>query len=274
MRGSVVAVAVVALLGLTLGTAGAAGTTVVSQAQLDGWAVQTDGTASVAFVNGPAAPPLGSGSVELRVGADGDSDAELRNSDWSGTALTDITTLSYSTYVTQYIDGQAPYLILNVDYTGDGVTDDLLFFEPVYQSGTYGGDAVPNQCGANPSCVVLGAWQTWDARAGGWWSLNAGTFGPPLVTLASYAAAHPGAQIVNSTTGGGLRVVAGGGAGAWDNFIGNADALTINGTTYDFELNATPHSKADCMNNGWRNYSSPRSFKNQGDCIQFVQTGK
>jgi hypothetical protein len=32
-----------------------------------------------------------------------------------------------------------------------------------------------------------------------------------------------------------------------------------------------PFSKSQCMNNGWQNYAR---FKNQGDCIQFVNTGK
>ena len=35
-----------------------------------------------------------------------------------------------------------------------------------------------------------------------------------------------------------------------------------------------PTNKDQCKNNGWRTYSSPRAFKNQGDCIQFVNTGR
>jgi len=35
-----------------------------------------------------------------------------------------------------------------------------------------------------------------------------------------------------------------------------------------------PTSKDQCKNGGWRNFSVPRRFKNQGDCIQFVNTGK
>ena len=35
-----------------------------------------------------------------------------------------------------------------------------------------------------------------------------------------------------------------------------------------------PTNKDQCKNGGWRNFDSPHTFKNQGDCIQFVNTGK
>ncbi len=35
-----------------------------------------------------------------------------------------------------------------------------------------------------------------------------------------------------------------------------------------------PTSKDQCKNNGWMTFNTPRTFKNQGDCIQFVNTGK
>jgi hypothetical protein len=35
-----------------------------------------------------------------------------------------------------------------------------------------------------------------------------------------------------------------------------------------------PTNKAQCQNGGWQRFDSPRAFKNQGDCIQFVNTGK
>lgn len=41
-----------------------------------------------------------------------------------------------------------------------------------------------------------------------------------------------------------------------------------------------PATKADCMNGGFAEYrtslapDAPQRFKNQGDCIQFVNTGK
>lgn len=35
-----------------------------------------------------------------------------------------------------------------------------------------------------------------------------------------------------------------------------------------------PTNANQCKNDGWKNFNFPRTFKNQGDCIQFVNTGK
>jgi len=35
-----------------------------------------------------------------------------------------------------------------------------------------------------------------------------------------------------------------------------------------------PTSKGQCKNGDWQAFNTPRTFKNQGDCIQFVNTGK
>ena len=35
-----------------------------------------------------------------------------------------------------------------------------------------------------------------------------------------------------------------------------------------------PQNKEQCKNGGWMLFDTPRTFKNQGDCIQFVNTGK
>lgn len=35
-----------------------------------------------------------------------------------------------------------------------------------------------------------------------------------------------------------------------------------------------PLIKLQCMNGGWQTFITPRTFKNQGDCIRFVNTGK
>jgi hypothetical protein len=235
---------------------GATTTLTVYPGNLEGWQIQTSTspapTPEVRFVFGPGTPPLGRGSVELRVGPHGDSAAQLRHPGYAGTLLpnpspttpaaNELTGLSYSTYVQQPgSGGQAPYIILNVDYNNDGTADDNLFFEPLYQDATF--------CPANPQpALVNGQWQTWDAFNGCWWSV-AGTAGATpgagVKQLRTITAAQPNARIVNTASGlGGVRLVAGFGAGAWDNFVGNADAFTISvgadTTIYDFEPVAPP----------------------------------
>src|SRR5687768_13397853 len=227
----------------------------VSPTNLQGWQVQvtTAATAtptpSVTFVNGPATPPLGTGSAEFRVGANGNDAAQLRHPGYAGTQLPDpsptqppaaneLSSLSYSTYTQQDgSGGQSPYIILQIDTDGDAGIEDLLFFEPVYQSATF--------CPSNPQpALVTGAWQTWDAFNGCWYSVfgTAGSGpGTNTVSLRTLSAALPTGQIANSSPSGlgGVRLVTGFGAGAWDNFIGNADAFRIgvgaNDTLYNFE---------------------------------------
>ncbi len=45
------------------------------------------------------------------------------------------------------------------------------------------------------------------------------------------------------------------------------------GDTCD-EQTGPPRDKEQCKNGGWIRFNFPRTFKNQGDCIQFVNTGK
>jgi uncharacterized repeat protein (TIGR01451 family) len=261
----------------------------VTPDNLQGWTPQTtpgatpspSATPFVAFVANPTpTPPLGTGSVQLGVGSDGGAFAEMRHGGYAGkvlptptptpdpevgggivytAAVNELSALAYSTYVQQAgSGGQAPYLILDVDYDNDGVRDDLLFFEPVYQDATF--------CPSNPKpAVAVGAWQTWDALRGCWYSLGGAAGSGPganVKPLRIIAAANPNAKIVNPpSTGGGLRFLAGGGAGTWDNFIGDVDNFQVgvgedpdtgpNVTAYDFEQAAvstptpTPTPSAD-----------------------------
>lgn len=193
---------------------------VVTPAATAGWTTTSSGGAAVAFVTGPAATPAGTGSTQLSVGAAGEHDAQLVYGGVAGTPVEDLQ-LTYSTFVAANVDCQAAYVIAAVDHNGDSAADDSLFFEPCYQNASYG---VPVQ-----GPVATGVWQEWDTGIGGWWSLVAGTFGPPVQTLATYGGEHGDATVL------GIRLVAGFGAGAWDGFSGNVDAVTINGTTFDFE---------------------------------------
>ncbi|HYO99382.1 MAG TPA: Calx-beta domain-containing protein [Pyrinomonadaceae bacterium] len=223
----------------------------------NGWVIQTSGTSTATFVHGPATPPLGVGSGQLSVGSNGGGAAQFRQTNFNGTPLSDLTELSYSTYTSN--DTTAPstgdqtvYIMLNLDLDGDGSTtvDSIIFFEPEYQHGYT--TAVPDQ-GDN----VLNTWQRWDARNGGWWSTTgAGGANPgsDVKPLSAIIAAFPNARILNSSAGN-IRVVAGFGAGSWDNFVGNVDKVTIGvnalNTTYDFEplpqltINDVTHAEGD-----------------------------
>lgn len=207
-------------------------TVVVSDCNLSGWKIYTEPTGVVSFVNGPVIPLLGSGSVQFSLGTYGDGKAALVYNGLAGTPLSAVTQLSYATYVQQYNSGQAPALELAVDYTGDGVADDRLVFEPVYQTGNYPGVI------QNGGMVLLNQWQTWNGITGGWWAASDETAGPSTYTLSSYLQAHPTAVIANNPDGGGIWLTTGGG-NTWTGFLGFADALTIGTTgattTFNFE---------------------------------------
>src|SRR5580698_3377146 len=156
---------------------------VVSPGNLNGWqpaltdsnGVPTTNVSSlgnsgaVNFVTGPATPPLGVGSLNLLAGNDSSGNsgsAQVYNLSYAGVALSSLTALSYSTYVTSNNGQQFPYLALNVDLTGTGDYDQL-FFEPPYQTPSTGNPALPNQ-----GATVMNQWQTWNALTGGWWDNN------------------------------------------------------------------------------------------------------
>jgi len=54
------------------------------------------------------------------------------------------------------------------------------------------------------------------------------------------------------------------------------DLVSFNGQAYDFEPYAVASDKGQCKDGGWANVkrADGSGFKNQGDCIQYVNTGK
>ena len=171
--------------------------------------------------------------------------AQLRNPDWAGTKIADLTSLSYSTYASADNGSQLPFVNLYLDDTGGSSFNDRLWFEPTYSSaGAGNGDPSPQ-----PD-VALNTWQTWDMLTGMWYtdSGSPGSNGPGsnAITLSAFLTAFPNARIVNpSTSLGGIRI-ASGFASSGDNFDTNVDAFTIGTaggtTTYNFETVPEPAS--------------------------------
>jgi hypothetical protein len=223
---------------LTIAAPAKAAIEVVTPSSMGGWAFyKTDtgvnygaGDAVAEMVNGPATPPLGTGSAHFNTGSDGFQSAQLRNSSWAGTLLSDITSLSYSTYVTSWNGQQAPFLNI---YLSNG---DKLWFEPDYSSAG-AGNGNPNP---QPS-PTTGAWQTWDALDGMWYSDVISGPGSNAKTWTAILALLPSGVTIANNAMGGIRFGSGF-ASSSDLFDTNIDAFTIGtaaeSTTYDFELNA------------------------------------
>ena len=194
------------------GTASAATITnvTVTEDNLQGWAHQAfDNVNYLAsnqqFVAGPGTPPLGGGSLKMSLSSAENPDrVELfRTERYDGTEISDLRTLTYSTYSRAAAGNDTPqqpaYLRLSVDTNADGGTDDTLFFFP-----------------ANNGEPAQGRWQTWNASfdTGGWTEAETPA---TEFTLAEYAVAHPGATIVKnedaavpSQVDGGVALLVGG----------------------------------------------------------------
>jgi hypothetical protein len=229
------------------------------------WVLYTRKAGNGTFRTGPGTPPAGVGSFET-VTPTGDDKVTLFNFDHIGTKLADIDKISYATYRDSGASpNQVPSINIQVDVNGDaagGFT--TLVFEPVYNTGQ--------------GAIQDDTWQTWDAYSGGqaiWWSTR------PIpgvcafdcfVTWDTIVAANPNAVIV-----GGFGVNQGSGNPA---LTAASDALTIGSdgdcVTYDFEPYRIARTKDDCKNGGYNNVrrADGSTFKNQGQCIQYVNTGK
>ena len=222
----------------------------------NGWAyystdssgVLNTGAATIAYVNGPATPPAGTGSLNFKTAAgQGDGSAQARLLGWEGTKLADLTTLKYSTYATSWNGAQLPFFNIYLNLAGDvnGGRTDRLWFEPAYSNGLYGNND------PNPQAdVALNTWQTWDILNGMVYNDN-GPSGPgaDAVPFSFYLAANPNAVIVASAPGiGGIRI-ASGFASPGDDYDTNIDLVEIGtaalGTTsYNFEVAAVPEASA------------------------------
>ena len=258
-------------------TALAADTTkTVAPGNMAGWLFYQDLTDTVdpllgTFVLGPATPPLGVGSVQISTS--GLSRPNIATYQFAGVKLTDITTLKFATYNPSAGNGggsqRSGYLHFNVDFNGTDTWQRRLVYVP-----------------ANNGTVVQNTWKEWDTiNAGtalwgwsGWSTTNPWPDGytSPLRSWSSILTAFPNARIRATDSFLGIRV----GEPYPDGYTENIDSFkfgTAAGTTtFNFDPFVVATDKEACKNNGWMNLrrADGSSFKNQGDCIQYVNTGK
>ena len=246
----------------------------------DNWVLYTRaGTppTSAIFESGPSSPPEGTGSLQLTTTA-GSEKVFLYNYDHVGTPLADIDVVEYSTYRTAGSAQQVTALNVQIDYNGaDPGGFATLVYEPVYNTG--------------PGGVTNDVWQTWDADAGIWWSTQpingqcAGATSACDKTWAEIQANNQNAII--------LAVGVNQGSGN-PGLIANVDAFVFGETTYDFEFirdtdgdgdglgtacddangdgiddTDPPTNKDQCKNGGYATFNNP-SFRNQGQCVSYV----
>lgn len=156
----------------------------------------------------------------------------LRRGGYSGTLLSDLTELKYSTYV---VNNAPTIMVLQIDVNGDAEKDFNIFFSPTRR---WQGSIYP--------AVVLNTWQQWDALQGTW-HVEAATISglPEATTIAHLIELYPTARIIDTPplghNGEGVRFTIGGNPRSdYDNTVGYFDALIIgtknqqHSTLFDF----------------------------------------
>lgn len=264
----------VALAGVVAAAAAPSpGTEVVTEADVtraaenapptDDWMLYTRaGTppTAAAFVDGPAMPPRGKGSLRLTTMTVAEK-VFLLNYEHVGTRLSDVDDISYSTFRSAGDAQQVAALNAVIDFNGPGVDGGFstLVFEPVYNT--------------DQAAITDDTWQSWDAFNGGqgiWWSTRDLTHQAAFTGYRSWSdivADNPNAVVL------GAFINQGSGNPGID---ANVDAVTLgasgNSTTYDFEPNSAPVTKDDCKDGGWVAFHP--AFSNQGDCVSQVVTSR
>jgi len=158
--------------------------------------------------------------------------------------------------------GGSPRFVLDVDTTGDNVAD---------------GD-VSISFGSSPSFTGCPAgWQSTGNLIG---NNDAGRYdfshlgGSPFTTYSGAPAAVQNGSVVGVQiqVDGYWNAAASGGDNEQTILVDN---LNVNGHLTTFDA-ATPATKDSCKNGGWMNLQRAdfSTFKNQGDCIQYFNTGK
>ena len=235
---------------------------VVTPTNTQGWSTaDTRPGGEVNFVV-DATAPRGAGALQLTTDLTTTAKAQFLHE--ANTPLAEVTELSYYTKQVAPPGPVADPAYQLVTFLNGGTAGfTTLVFEP-YQNPAQGP-------------IVTNTWQQWDVDAGLFWSTRTVTCsngvivgtpgGPATYTLAQISAICPAA------------VVAGFGVNIGTNNPGydvETDLFRFNDTIYDFEPFRAAATSDDCKDDGWMTASradgSP--FKNQGDCVSYVNTGK
>ncbi|RMF49581.1 MAG: hypothetical protein D6749_12780 [Chloroflexota bacterium] len=210
---------------------------VVHPGNLQGWFIGTvapTGTPAFAdFVNGLGTPPLGTGSYRVTISA-ANTKRQIARADYNNTPLSSLN-ISYYTY-----------------RAGTNTND---WYVNVYIH-TTGAPGLANcRLDFAPNAGPLNTWtlQNATSASNGWYSIPACGTTLTNVAFATVLSTFPSAVLRSPFTAGAPAIVfnMGDTAAGYVNYDGAIDAITINGTTWDFELTApAAPSSIDFFNPG------------------------
>jgi hypothetical protein len=222
------------------------------------WHENTAAGGTVEFTTEFGAPPgFGRGALGLTTSDNSASRAQLNSDQDEGMRLADVDAVGYWTYKSSRSTGaeaHGPSINIAILYDGQEGSFTTLVFEPIYTP-RFGGNAAYGE----------DVWREWDASGEArWWSTREipGVCARDcFVAFDDIKAANPDAVILGYA----MNL----GTGNPD-IIAAVDGFTGGAKTFDFEPAFDPVTSQDCMNGGWAQYG----FRNQGQCIRFVNTGK
>ncbi len=248
--------------------------TIVAPGSMSGWLFYNDETDGVnnalgSFVTGPGSVMHGVGSAQISVS--GTQRVNLATYQFAGTPLANITALRFTTYNPSAGNGggstRSAYLNFNVDFNGTDSWQRRLVYVP-----TVNGTVLPD------------TWQEWDAYDGGnaRWSYSGGTWpvtaeaGTTTKTWAQILTDYPGVRIRVTDAHLGLRVGEPYASGYTENISSFTFGTAGGETRYDFEPFVTATTRETCKNGRWVDVrrADGSAFRNQGDCVSYIQTGR
>jgi hypothetical protein len=255
-------IAVAVMAGSSAIPAFAASTIVVTPTNTTGWS--TSDTRPGGAVNYVADATAPAGSAALQLTTDATTTAKAQYLHDANTLLSNVSELSYYTKQNSALFPQGdPSYQLPVYLNGGTNGFTTFVFEPYENLGN----------NAN-AAVVPGVWQKWDVASGQLWSSRsvtcsngavlAGGGGAPFYTLNQIETMCPEAMVA----GFGVNIGS-------NNPLYNVetDLVSFNGTAYNFELTNSPTTKQQCKDGGYATLSDSggNSFKNQGQCVSYVE---
>lgn len=262
--------------GLLSSPAAAAETTyVVTPADMGGdwYPADTRPPGTGTFENGPASPPLGTGSYELQTLTNPEK-VQLFTDLYDGIGLDEFNAISYWAYrdpASTGFEAGVAALNMRVSLDGDESPDAYMVYEPYQDQGN--------------AAVQTGVWQEWDAFRGGaakWW-INTGAGGCGQATPCTFStilSQFPDATVAegpNCGTGGLTSPCPGSlgfNQGSFNSgIISNVDALTLSTgdsmAHFDFEL-VQPDTDGDGVTDDIDNcpgVANPDQADTDGDTI-------
>ena len=217
---------------------------VVASDGLNKWFMYNDSNDTIdntlgSFVTGPGTPLAGTGSVQFTLGANPLDRENIATYQFSGRALSSITTLSFDAYSTSGVAGpsESPYLNFNVDFNSSATWQKRLVYVPAANG------PVPqdqwNTFDAINGGNALWTWSGYAANGNKWPDSNTAEYRTWSDILASF----PGVRVLPGDGWFGVRVGEPGPTG----YTGSIDSVTVGTslltTTFDFEPLAQPTIK-------------------------------